>query len=76
MKRISVNKPLRPNSSEVHTNDKNSRFEKYNLLKMRRSERREFNHKWIARCRKRGISKEEALKDIEEFMKTKGSICK
>ena len=42
---------------------------------MRRSERREFKHKWIARCRKRGISKEEALKDIEEFMKTKGSIC-
>ena len=76
MKRISVNKPLRPNSSEVHTNDKNARFEKYNLLKMRRSERREFNHKWIARCRKRGISKEEALKDIEEFMKTKGNICK
>ena len=76
MKRISVNKPLRPNSSEVHTNDKNSRFEKYNLLKMRRSERREFNHKWIARCRKRGISKEEALKDIEEFMKSKGNICK
>ena len=71
MKRISVNKPLRPNSSEVHTNDKNARFEKYNLLKMRRSERREFNHKWIARCRKRGISKEEALKDIEEFIKTK-----
>ena len=71
MKRISVNKPLRPNISEVHTNDKNSRFEKYNLLKMRRSERREFKHKWIARCRKRGISKEEALKDIEEFMKTK-----
>ena len=71
MKRISINKPLRPNSSEVHTNDKNARFEKYNLLKMRRSERREFKHKWIARCRKRGISKEEALKDIEEFMKTK-----
>jgi hypothetical protein len=71
MKRISVNKTLRPNSSEVHTNDKNARFEKYNLLKMRRSERREFNHKWIARCRKRGISKEEALKDIEEFIKTK-----
>jgi hypothetical protein len=76
MKRISVNKPLRPNSSEVHTNDKNHRFEKYNLLKMRRSERREFKHKWIAMCRKRGISKEEALKDIEEFMKTKGNICK
>jgi hypothetical protein len=76
MKRISVNKTLRPNNPEVHTNDKNHRFEKYNLLKMRRSERREFNHKWIARCRKRGISKEEALKDIEEFMKSKGSICK
>mgnify|MGYP003636476868 FL=1 len=76
MKRISVNKPLRPNSSEVHTNDKNSRFEKYNLLKMRRSERREFKHKWIAMCRKRGISKEEALKDIEEFKERKGSIWK
>jgi hypothetical protein len=76
MKRLSKNKTLRPNNPEVHTNDKNHRFEKYNLLKMRRSERREFNHKWIARCRKRGISKEEALKDIEEFMKAKGSICK
>jgi len=71
MKRLSQNKTLRPNNTKVHTNDKNARFEKYNLAKMRRSERREFNHKWIARCRKRGISKEEALKDIEEFMKTK-----
>ena len=71
MRRKSLNKPLRPNSPEVHTNDKNARFEKYNLAKMRRSERREFKHKWIARCRKIGISKEEALLDIEEFLKSK-----
>ena len=76
MKRTSANKTLMPNNPKVHNNDKNARFEKYSLLKMRRSERREFKHKWIAMCRKRGISKEEALKDIEEFMKTKGSICK
>ena len=76
MKRISVNKTLMPNSPKVHNNDKNARFEKYNLLKMRRSERREFKHKWIAMCRKRGISKEEALKDIEEFKERKGSIWK
>ena len=71
MKRLSKNKTLTPNNPKVHTNGKNARFEKYNLTKMRRSERREFKHKWIARCRKIGISREEAIKDAEEFMKTK-----
>ena len=71
MKRLSKNKTLTPNSPKVHTNGKNARFEKYNLTKMRRSERREFKHKWIARCRKRGISRDEAIRDAEAFMKTK-----
>jgi len=71
MRRKSLNKPIRPNNPAIHTNDKNARFEKYNLVEMRRSERREFKHKWIARCRKRGISKEEAIKEVEEFMELK-----
>ena len=48
MRRKSLNKPLRPNSPEVHTNDKNARFEKYNFLKIRKSKKMEFKHKWIA----------------------------
>ena len=76
MRRIPSSKTLRPNNPKIHTNGKNARFEKYNLTKMRRSERREFKHKWIAMCRKKGISREEALKDIEEFKEIKGSIWK